>query len=366
MRLLIFIPSYGSGGVERMVVNTARGLSARGVEVLFMTGNPNGPYLDNLPPEVRIIPFPKSGWARQVLRLHRWLRKHPVDWILAGKLADGSVAVTAKRIGRHRVNVLLRPGTAVMERLRHRRWWQRRLKLGRLRRVYRHANAIVANSEGVRANIAEAAGLPEQNIELIRNPVIVPEFHRLADKPLDDPWLRDGSIPTVIGVGALRRQKGFDNLIAAFATVRRERPCRLIILGEGNARETLEAQVRELGLLEDVRLPGFVPNPYPYIKHANVFVLSSWWEGSPNVLTEALALGVSVISTDCPSGPREILADGALAPLVPVGDVAALASAIATVLDKPLDSNALRGAAEAYTMEANAAAYEAVLRRSLR
>ena len=138
----------------------------------------------------------------------------------------------------------------------------------------------------------------------------------------------------ILGVGRLTQAKDFPTLIRAFALVRKKRAARLMILGEGEERPKLEALVRELGLEREVTLPGFVDNPYKYMKRAAVFVLSSKWEGFGNVLVEAMALGTPVVSTDCPSGPAEILENGRWGRLVPVGDVYALAEAIIETLDE--------------------------------
>jgi glycosyltransferase involved in cell wall biosynthesis len=136
----------------------------------------------------------------------------------------------------------------------------------------------------------------------------------------------------VLAVGRLTAQKAFDVLIQAFARVRKTRLARLLILGEGEERSALEAMIRQFGLAQDIGLPGFVPNPYPYMAHAALFVLSSEFEGLPTVLVEAMSVGTPVIATDCPSGPREILMDGRHGQLVPMGDPIALADAIETTL----------------------------------
>jgi glycosyltransferase involved in cell wall biosynthesis len=172
-----------------------------------------------------------------------------------------------------------------------------------------------------------------EKIKVIYNPVITPELFARAEEPLDHPWFRPGEPPVVLGVGRLTQAKDFPTLIRAFALVRKERPARLMILGEGEERPKLEALVRELRLEEDVALPGFVDNPYKYMKRAAVFVLSSRWEGFGIVLVEAMALGTPVVATDCPSGPAEILENGKWGRLVPPGDPEALAKAILDTLE---------------------------------
>jgi glycosyltransferase involved in cell wall biosynthesis len=156
----------------------------------------------------------------------------------------------------------------------------------------------------------------------------------------------------VLGVGRLHRQKDFPTLLRAFATLRAQRPARLVILGEGAERESLEAMARELGIAEDVLMPGFVDNPAAWMRRAGVFVLSSAWEGFALVVLEALAVGCAVVSTDCPHGPREILADGIFGALVPVGDAGAMATAMAAALDAPPARARLQERAAAFSGDA--------------
>lgn len=183
----------------------------------------------------------------------------------------------------------------------------------------------------------------------------------MAAAPCDHPWLRPGQPPVIVVAGRLERQKDFPTLIRAFAQVRGERPCRLLILGDGGGRARLQALSAELGITADVDLPGFQANPYPFLARADLFVLSSRWEGSPNVLTEALALGTPVVATDCPSGPHELLDGGRYGPLVPVGDVAALGKAVAATLDQPLPPERLEAAVADYTQATSAERYLEVL-----
>ncbi|NJS16372.1 MAG: glycosyltransferase [Nostocaceae cyanobacterium CSU_2_110] len=154
-------------------------------------------------------------------------------------------------------------------------------------------------------------------------------------------WFEKNSPPVFLAVGRLTEQKDFSTLIKAFSLVRKEKLARLIILGEGEARGQLEATIKNLGISEDVLLPGFTDNPYAYMYNANAFVLSSRWEGLPTVLIEAMACGCPVVATDCPSGPQEILAAGKYGELVCCGDVLALSKAMLNVLDNPINSEIL-------------------------
>jgi glycosyltransferase involved in cell wall biosynthesis len=231
---------------------------------------------------------------------------------------------------------------------------RRAKKLFRLQlagRFYPWADAIIAVSDGVADDVARVTSLPRESITTIHNPVVTPELQEKMRAPLDHPWFAPGNPPVLLAVGRLVDQKDFPTLLKAFARVRAVRKARLIILGEGKERPELEALTGKLGVASDVDLPGFVLNPFPYMIRASALVLSSAWEGLPGVLIEAMACGCPVVSTDCPSGPAEILNGGAYGPLVPVGDDAALAKAILSVLEAPPDSERLRAQAALFSVD---------------
>jgi glycosyltransferase involved in cell wall biosynthesis len=206
---------------------------------------------------------------------------------------------------------------------------------------YPWADGIVTVSQGVAKDLAQITGLPLERIRVIYNPVITPELREQTKETTDHPWFAPGEPPVVLGAGRLVEQKDFPTLIRAFAQVRRVRPARLIILGSGREQKRLEALVQDLSIEEDVGWLGFVKNPFAYMAHSAVFVLSSAWEGLPTVLIEAMAAGASVVSTNCESGPAEILDNGKYGSLVAVGNSEAMAEAILNVLSstsKPVDS----------------------------
>jgi glycosyltransferase involved in cell wall biosynthesis len=231
-----------------------------------------------------------------------------------------------------------------------------------LRRFYPWASGVVAVSRGAADDLARTSGFPRNQVEVVYNPVITSSIMALAKQEPGHPWFAPGQPPVILGVGRLTRQKDFPTLIRAFAEVRRHREVRLIILGEGEDRSALEALIRQLGLSEDVALPGF-QNAMAYMANSALFVLSSAWEGLPTVLIEALAAGARVVSTDCPSGPREILQDGKLGALVPVGDAPALARAMQDALERPAGPVPLE-ALKPYTMDAAVDHYLSVIEQA--
>jgi len=364
--IAVFASFSGTGGVEGMLVNLMRGFVEAGRDVNLLLVRADSPHLDRLPAAVRRTELGGGHTLLAAPALARWLRKHRPTALLAAKDRAGRTAVLARMLAGTDTRLVLRLGTNLSTAMAGHSALARQLRYLPIRLLYPRLDHIVAVSEGVAADTAAISGVPTERIGVIRNPVVTPEVASLAAAPCPHPWLAapDGP-PVIIGAGRLQRQKDFPTLLCAFAALRRERPCRLLILGEGGGRVGLETLGRELGLAIGsngaVDLPGYQSNIHAFLSRAALFVLSSAWEGSPNVLTEALALGTPVVSTDCPSGPREILEDGRYGPLVPVGDVGALAAAMARTLDAPLPPQTLKEAVAEYTQAASAARYLAAL-----
>jgi len=228
----------------------------------------------------------------------------------------------------------------------------------RHRLLFASAARVVAVSDGVAASAMTEFGVPREKITTIYNPVVSPDIDRLKSQMPDHPWFLDNGPSIILACGRFKKAKDYPTLVKAFALLSAQRPCRLLILGEGELREQIEALVRELNLQENVSLPGWADNPFAFMFRASLFVLSSRNEGLPGVLIQALACGCPCVSTDCPSGPAEILQDGAIGPLVPVGDDAALADAMARVLDNPPDQQKLLARAGFFSAEKSARMYE--------
>lgn len=361
-RLAVLISLSGEGGVERMVLNLVEAFAARpDLTVDLVLIREESPHLGDLPAGVNVVRLGVRHSALAVLPLAAYLRRARPDALLAAKDRAGRAALRARRLAGVPTRVVIRIGTTLSEALRGKGALRRWLRCSPIRRLYGAADAIVAISQGVADDVAAISGVPAGRIAVIRNPVLTPRLPRLAAQPFSHPWLDDRAVPVVMGMGRLTRQKDFPTLIRAFARLRRARPARLVILGEGRDRQALLALAEREGVAAGVALPGFQPNPYPWLARAAVFVLSSIWEGFGNVLAEAMALGVPVVSTDCRSGPRELLADGRYGPLVPVGDAEAMAQAIAAALDRPPAPEALKAAVAEYEVERSAGRYLEVL-----
>jgi glycosyltransferase involved in cell wall biosynthesis len=178
-------------------------------------------------------------------------------------------------------------------------------------------------------------GIDERKIKIIHNPQDILNLQQRSKEPLNDPWFTSTNKPILIGAGRLTKQKGFDSLIKAFAIVNKTKSCKLAILGRGELDQTLEKLTLSLGVNEDVRFLGFQENHLKYIKHASIFVLSSIWEAMPMVVAETMAIGVPIVSFDCPSGPHEMLDGGECGFLVEDQNIEALATMLLEVLDDP-------------------------------
>jgi len=359
--LAILVSFSGEGGVERMMLNLVNAFAGRGLRIHLLLIKTRSRHLNELHPAIKVIELGSRHTATSLLPLIRYLRNSRPHCLLAAKDRAGRLAVLARLLARTPTRLVVRLGTNLSASLAHRsrsKLWLRRAPIHLL---YPCIDRIIAVSEGVRQDTVAVAGIDPGRIDVVRNPVITARLLELAQQAAPHPWLDDAQTPVILGAGRLTVQKDFATLIRAFARLREARPCHLIILGEGRQEAQLKSLAAELHVQDMVSFPGFTDNPYVYMARADLFVLSSRWEGSPNVLTEAMALGTPVVSTDCPSGPREILADGRYGPLVPVGDWQALATAMREVLDTPPDSDSLRGAVREYAVETSASRYLEIL-----
>lgn len=361
MKIALFMPDLSGGGAERMMVNLARGFVDRGAEVDMVLIRREGAYLSLVPASVRIVNLGAGRTIRSITALAGYLQRERPAALLSTFVNVNLAALLARRLARVPVRVVVRESnTASLKRAFHDRPLMR--MTDRLQRwVYRWADGIVAVSQGVGDDMVHNIGVPADRMQVINNPVVTPELLGLASEPAGHPWFVPGEPPVILGVGRLTAQKDFPTLIRAFAKVRQQRPARLVILGEGEDRPVLERLHADLGLHGDVDLPGFAPNPYAFMARAGAFVLSSRWEGSPNVLVEAMACGTPVVATDCPSGPAEILDRGQFGGLVPVRDPDALAEAIVQTLEAPLAAECLQRRASDFTVERSADQYLRVL-----
>lgn len=335
-RIAIFLPSLNGGGAERVMVTLANAFAQRGYAVDLVLAAAQGPYLKDVSPDVCVVDLKAGRVIKALLPLARYLRQErPVAMLVAMTHAN-IVALLARMLARAPTRLVLSERSTISVEYECAQGLAARIIYTLVRRLYTRADGIVAVSQAAATDLVRFAALPSRAVEVIYNPFELERIQTRAAETIVHPWFEPGQPPVVLAIGRLNEAKDYPTLIRAFDQLRAARPLRLLILGEGELRATLEALVAEFGLTtDDVQMPGFVANPFAYLARCGVFVLSSRYEGLPGALIEAMACGAPVVSTDCPSGPHEILDGGRWGALVPVGDAEALARALDTALSVP-------------------------------
>jgi glycosyltransferase involved in cell wall biosynthesis len=344
-RIALFVPSLGGGGAERAMVTLANSLAERRFAVDFVLWTESGPLRSLLSEKVHVVALGTYNPARLVFGFARFLKTYKPNVVISTLFVGNIIAALAKAASRSRTHLILTEQVAIGTYMQNEARRLRRLCVPPLMRLtYLLAQDIVAVSRGAARSLAPVLGkTTSKRITVIYNPI---DLARIEIMAAADDKMASWNVPTIINVGRLVEQKDQETLIRAFAKVRSRRPCRLVILGEGERRATLAALAQKLGVGSDVVMPGFIANPYSWMKKSRVFVLSSKFEGLPTVLIEAMQCGIPVVSADCPSGPAEILEDGRWGKLFLPGDVDALASAIEDALDGKLVADVRQRAAD--------------------
>jgi glycosyltransferase involved in cell wall biosynthesis len=331
--IALVLPDLRLGGGQRVFLELARQFVASGhrVDIVSLTGD--GELVAELPSGIGYRPLVNGrahGGIRLVLKalpaLTHYFREAQPDAILSSMTGANLLTVLARSRAGWRGRLVLREAASLSN-------TSGRMTRGLMRVIYPHADALLAVSGGV-ANDLERLGLDPSIIQVIHNPVDVERVRALAAQQAE-PLPSFCDTPYIISIGRLTTQKDHGTLLRAYEASALRQTHRLIIVGEGKQRQPLAELVRKLGIEDRVELAGSIVNPYPILAGAALHVLSSRWEGYPNVLLEALALGVPVVATDCPAGPRELLRDGRYGRLAPVGDHVALARAMDDELRDP-------------------------------
>lgn len=342
--LAFVLPNMGGGGAERVALTLMRAFVARGFTVDLVLVEAQGELLAQLPKEVTVVDLGARRYVRALLPLIRYLRTRRPHAIQARMWPLTIIAIVARLLARVPTRVVVSDHVPLSVMYADQPRTLRAIR-ATTRLFYPRADARVFVSGGAADDLARLAGLPRDCFEIIHNPIPAAPPATAIPAAVQQSWGDAGA--RIVSVGKLKPVKNFALLIDAFALVRRQRPdARLMIVGTGPLRDALQEQVATLGLTGAVVFAGFAADPTPYYASADLFALASDYEGFGNVLVEAMRQGTSVVSTDCESGPREILDAGRYGPLVPCGDPAALAAAIVATLDRRIDAAALRRRAE--------------------
>lgn len=333
-KIAILLPSLNGGGAERVTLRLAGELARRGHQIDLVLAHQGGELISLVPPGVRLIELGAKRIRGSIAPLVAYLRREKPDALQASMWPYTLVAVIARAFARTRTRVMVVDHCTLSEQFPGNSP-QVQIVRWTIRLLYPQADSRVIVSEGSANDIARFSGLPRKMWRVIYNPVELPE--RLSSIA-DAERLWQGAREKLITVGRLTPQKNHAMLIQAFALLARKRPkAALLILGRGDLEPELKALRSQLSLDSQVVFAGFVMDPWPLLSSADLFVLSSDFEGFGVVLVEALHAGLRVVSTDCRDGPREILDDGRFGTLVPIRDPEALARAMDEALDQPVD-----------------------------
>ncbi|HEX5512961.1 MAG TPA: glycosyltransferase [Gammaproteobacteria bacterium] len=346
--IALFLSTSGHSGVDRTMKHLIPALAGRGYRVDLLKVRRHGPNLDFQHPFFRTVDLGTRHTYAALPAVVRYLRRERPAVLFSDKDRVCRTALLAAKLARSSARLIFSVGTTISVDLAHRGALERWIQRNSMGRLYPLADQVIANSQGVADDLANYTGLSRSHITVAPRPV-VPDALLTQQLPRPEhPWFALGEPPLILGVGELSDRKGFDVLLRAFAKLREDRPCRLMILGKGNRREQLLLQAADLGVSEDFALPGFVDNPYVYMAHASLLAMTSRWEGLGFALIEAMAVGTPVVASNCPSGPAEVLNGGRFGKLVAVNDVDGLWRAMADTLNAPQPAEHLKQAIRPY------------------
>ena len=352
IQVCFFIYSFTGGGAEKMMINVANELHARGYQVEIMLVDASGPYTSLVDPKIDVSEIGGSNTIEIQYNLWKYLRSNEPDVFLSTMEIPNIVSVIATRT--LSIPVALR--IANINSMKDRQGKYKLIPVLK-RLTYPRAESIITISDGVAQDLSSITDITQNQMRTIYNPAFDPEIPEKSREAVNFDWLNDDDKNVVIGVGSLKPQKDFSMLLDAIYQLEDDNT-HLVILGKGDLKQDLIQQANELGIRDRISFPGFVDNPYAYMAKADVFALSSAWEGFGNVIVEAMACETPVVCTDCPGGPAEILDNGTYGPLVPVGDDTAMAEAIQQLFEDPTDPDLLVSRAQDFTIEKIVDQYE--------
>ena len=340
-RIVIVLPNLSGGGAERLHVNLANDWIKQGFDVEFILLKKEGELLPLLAPEITVSGLNVKRFRSVIYPLLMHFLKNPPKLVLAAMWPLTSAVVIAwflsGRNGRLYISEHENLSASYIQQKRVRPFLMRAL----IKLSYPLASGIICVSQGVKKDLCEIGKLSDDSVKVIYNPAATGvSLKKLVPNHCNELW-GEGFNYHILTVGRLTIQKDHETLIRAFKLLQKKINAKLVILGEGPLRHELECLVKKFKLDDSVSLPGFVIDPYPWFHTADIFVLSSLWEGFGNVIVEALECGLPVISTDCPSGPSEILQEGLFGRLVPIKEPQSLALAIEDTLKQPRESEVL-------------------------
>lgn len=351
IKITIILPDLRGGGAERLHVNLANYWVERGYSVEFVLMQKQGELLPLFSPRINVTGLRVDRIRGVILPLRNHLKQSRPDITITAMWPLTSASAIAWLLSGKQGRLFLSDHNQLsISCIKELKVSPLYLKL-LMRATYPFASGVVAVSQGVKEDLRQLGGLSDDQVKVIYNPAAIGVSpHREISDVSEQLWGADYK-NHILSVGSLIKQKDHATLIRAFAQLPSELEAKLTILGNGPLRGELDDLIVELGLQERVSMPGFVTDPYPWFRSADLFVLSSRWEGFGNVIVEALECGVPVVSMDCPSGPSEILENGRYGKLSPVGDITALAAVITQSLGETHDRDLLMKRASEFSVK---------------
>lgn len=370
------MPSLAGGGAEKAMMNLVTEFANQGIAIDLLVIEPVGPYSQTLSHKIKLYDLSASSFVcRQLSKLKlpqyvkalfvipaliKYLKRERVQVLITTLHLSNMIGLMIKKYFVRRVKLIVRmAGAFSMELSTHVNGRKIRLLTNMVKCLLPASDAIVANSKDLAIDIKTCVPALAHKVHTVYNPIVIASIREQAAAALSHPWLDHGSYRVILSVGRLHKKKDFPTLLRAFAQIRASMPAsRLVILGEGQERHALEKLAAQLAIKDFIDFAGFKANPFCWMAKSHVLVSSSLVEGFPNVLVESMACGTPVVSTDCPTGPREILHAGRWGKLVPVGDCQRLATAVLETLQNPTPSERLRERAQDFSLAVSLAGYK--------
>ncbi|WP_019422649.1 glycosyltransferase [Paenibacillus sp. OSY-SE] len=348
-KVLFITPNLHGGGAERVVVNLLKHIDRDRISPCFMTLSLHGPFVSHLPEDIAVTDLGISQVRYSVIKLVNEINRIQPDVIMSTLMHLNIALLAIKPFLKGNPKIIVREANMPSQELK------RRGKLHRLlyKWYYPRADQIIALSNDMKNDILQSnEQIQSQQVTIIHNPVVLHEIRKNAQEQVNHRWLSDKKMPVILNVGRLEEQKDHITLLHSFAIVHQRMDCRMIILGTGSQYERLNALAQQLNIREHIDFAGFVENPYMYMRQSDLFILSSKYEGLPNVLLEAMGLGLPIVSTNC-AGVPDVLEEGTYGKVVPIGDAEQLADGIYAKLTSPDPSDfmKLRTHAEKFDIE---------------
>jgi glycosyltransferase involved in cell wall biosynthesis len=355
--LITLMTSSYKGGIGRSLANLANALYRLGYRIDILVDKQEFPYAREVADGINIRRLRTSHRIGGIGHLLSYVIRYKPNVVLTPFVQLTVLTVRTRSLFRMPLRIYANLHSTYSVDFTGLPPEKRKRRITDMKKYYPRCDGIIAVSKGVAEDFSNLTGIPGEKIKTIHNPIVTDALIQSSENRPDHEWFSPGQPPVLLGMGRLIDSKNFDELIHAFITVRREKECRLVLLGDGPARAGLEQLANTSPFAKDIMFMGHQDNPFPFLRYSSILVLSSSYEGLPSTLIESLAVGTPVVSTDCPHGPREILEDGRFGELVSVHDPAALSEAIKRTIENPLDGSTLKTAAEKFRDTSIAGSY---------